>query len=1333
MNIKQWFLIVLMFLGCQGLIAQSGIERTVDSLHAVAKRYAFSDSLEAAQAVQQALEKLVLENFGRESRPWASALVNKARIAVLEKDTIGEHNYLKESIELFEKFGISHRDLGIAYNNFGVLHKNIYSDYNTASVFFSKALELKHIHKDDSSSYYLYLGNVGAVQSALEKYEEAVEVGRRCLRFFEDNLEDNMDNYLTISNNLAANLRTLGKYNEADQIYLKIKGVFEKRDQISHLEYASNLESLGDLYFFNYDNCSEEAEGFYLEALELYKKKLGEKSQEYLRCLFSLVLCNGQLNRYRIAENYLLEYESIISKLFGTKSVEYAQSISEIGSFYEVSDHIDQALEKYIEAAKILEINGLQNEPYFAKNLSGIAYLLNQVGKTEESIAKCRDCIMVCANNPDKNSVRLYYTDCLSTLVNIFVGKSQYLEAIPLLEEARKYYSIHFDGENDDYINILLTLANACNKSGLFEKAESLYLEIKLLMSNDNGLLLKNHISFVYGITDLYLRKGQVFEAEKVYLEALASLEEYPEEQLIDLFASAGAFYTDLGNFNDAEKLLLKAKNLISNHVGKETNSDAFALQRLGFLYSDLGRDLEAIFTLEEALFCYAKNVGVESPEYAECLGVLASAYRVNDEKKAEQLFLEAKSIMERNSLTAESEYDGILKNLAIFYYYTGHYQEAERLYIERINSYENELDKKTTDYADLLNNIAVLYTAMGKCDEAEMLLKEVRSIREVTTNRESTDFIKCFKNLASLYYAQDKFDAAIKMKDTTVLLVHKVLSESILFSSEKDMLEQSENFYSYLEDLPSYLHTGNGSNQVASLIYNDALFQKGFVQTTARRLNLRSSATPEADSINQQLKSCRYILSKEYIKPLEERKNVAELETKATELERQLARKVSGYAENISQVKWQQVQSALQPGEAAIEFIRFQVLLPAKKDSFMYAALVVKPGLEAPEYISLCEEKELDVLLLKGGVRKQDYVGRIYSTKERGIIEVGAEDKSVSVHQLLWKPLEPSLKDVNKVYYSNAGLMHRINHAAISITHDSTLADRYQLVQFGSTRSLVQPDKVENPNLNAVLMGGIQYDADSTALQTAVLQLDSFSYATRGELRFFRPDSTETYIESWDVLANTAKETTQIAATLKKFGFATNRLHGYDATEEAFHKLSSTGSSPRVIHIATHGFFLPDPKESFKEFEKNVYKQSDNPLIRSGLILAGGNHAWNTGKSIKPGFQDGILTAYEISQTNLSNTELVVLSACETGLGDIQGNEGVYGLQRAFKIAGVKYLIMSLWQVPDSHTSAFMTQFYKNWLENKMTIPDAFRQTQQEMRERFLDPYSWAGFVLIE
>ena len=136
--------------------------------------------------------------------------------------------------------------------------------------------------------------------------------------------------------------------------------------------------------------------------------------------------------------------------------------------------------------------------------------------------------------------------------------------------------------------------------------------------------------------------------------------------------------------------------------------------------------------------------------------------------------------------------------------------------------------------------------------------------------------------------------------------------------------------------------------------------------------------------------------------------------------------------------------------------------------------------------------------------------------------------------------------------------------------------------------------------------------------------------------------------------------------------------------------------------------------------------------MIRSGLILAGANPSWQ-GVEPPAGKEDGILTAYEISQMNLSSTELVVLSACETGLGDVEGNEGVYGLQRAFKIAGAKYLMMSLWQVPDEETSEFMTTFYREWLGGK-TIRQAFRQTQQAMRENYpREPFLWAGFVLVE
>ena len=146
-----------------------------------------------------------------------------------------------------------------------------------------------------------------------------------------------------------------------------------------------------------------------------------------------------------------------------------------------------------------------------------------------------------------------------------------------------------------------------------------------------------------------------------------------------------------------------------------------------------------------------------------------------------------------------------------------------------------------------------------------------------------------------------------------------------------------------------------------------------------------------------------------------------------------------------------------------------------------------------------------------------------------------------------------------------------------------------------------------------------------------------------------------------------------------------------------------------------------------------HTIKSADNPLIRSGLILAGGNYAWQKGEPFRPWMEDGILTAYEIVPMDLSSTELVVLSACESGLGDIDGNEGVYGLQRAFKIAGVRYIIMSLWQVPDAATVELMTRFYTHLLKHHQSVRKSLLQAQKEMRMDGYDPYQWAGFVLIE
>jgi CHAT domain-containing protein len=257
------------------------------------------------------------------------------------------------------------------------------------------------------------------------------------------------------------------------------------------------------------------------------------------------------------------------------------------------------------------------------------------------------------------------------------------------------------------------------------------------------------------------------------------------------------------------------------------------------------------------------------------------------------------------------------------------------------------------------------------------------------------------------------------------------------------------------------------------------------------------------------------------------------------------------------------------------------------------------------------------------------------------------------------------------------------------------------------------------------VLYGDINYDTDSTALK--IMANAQATYTS--EVNFFSRGAYSV-TNSWNPLPGTKKEVTAIA----KF-YSSKKVKSFTgnaATEESFKSLS--GKSPSVIHLATHGFFFSNLTDStiVKDFTYiDKFKRNDNPLLRSGLILAGANLRWRNGKAIK-GLDDGILTSYEISLLDLTRTNLAILSACETGLGDIEGSEGVYGLQRAFKMAGLEYLVMSLWKVPDIETAEFMQEFHRNIFLSQ-TVTDAFYHAQSTMKNKYQSqPYKWAAWVLV-
>jgi CHAT domain-containing protein len=328
-----------------------------------------------------------------------------------------------------------------------------------------------------------------------------------------------------------------------------------------------------------------------------------------------------------------------------------------------------------------------------------------------------------------------------------------------------------------------------------------------------------------------------------------------------------------------------------------------------------------------------------------------------------------------------------------------------------------------------------------------------------------------------------------------------------------------------------------------------------------------------------------------------------------------------------------------------------------------------------------------------------------------------------------LWKPIENAIKDKKRIYISPDGIYNTINIGAIVQPNGRLLMEDYDIRIVTSARDLIEQKEKKNYENTAVLVGNPTFNL-AAPKQTALAANYTRSY-------------TETPLFAWPTLTrgsiaplpNTKAEVENIGKILQAKGFKTQTLLGDQALEEAVKAVKS----PRILHIATHGFFEADvtKKDSLQADDFmgiQRAKAAENPLLRSGLLLAGAENYLKT-KKLSNDHENGILTAYEAMNLDLENTELVVLSACETGLGEIKNGEGVYGLQRALRIAGAQSVLMSLAKVPDATTKILMEAFYENWLTKGMNKHEALKQAQLTVRKmpQYAAPVNWAAFVLVE
>ena len=894
----------------------------------------------------------------------------------------------------------------------------------------------------------------------------------------------------------------------------------------------------------------------------------------------------------------------------------------------------------------------------------------------------------------------------------------QYAKALPF---ARQQYASTSGLEENDTIRIAAVYDMGFDyyQLGEYDSAAVYFARACKAYKNLYGEVSFKYTGCLNDLASAYKNSGKYETAENLYLQTLFLKKAFNGEDsgyAISL-NQLGLLYLSLGKYNKAEQLFLKECTIFKK-TGEKTAAYAMAAGNLALLYSGVGNYARAEQLQQKALDIRKETLGEKHPMYALALSNLGSlAAKLGNYAKADSFQTIALALFKQALRETHPQYLKGLHNLGVNSTNLKNYAAAETFYKKALEGWKNVYGEDDVDYLLMSDALSALYAKMGRKEIAERLFLQSLARYDKLQMLQHPYRLDLLYRIIDIYLDSNNPTAAQKYLAEAMLLENKALLDKLDFLSETELLFYLQKRTQALALAAPYLFLlQNQSPGILKAAFNNRLLFTGIAVQNVKNLTTQLSTSKDSTlaRVWKEYQNNRSLLNKLLSIPIAKRTVKADsLNEIANQQEKALLRMSADYRKMKEQLNttWEDVRNNLEPGEAAIEFVRFNDYNSTSTGAASYAAMLVRAQDTMPRFIKLFEEKQL-VAALTTFAYKSPVRG------EKTAVHV-AKGKTVSqnVYKLVWQPLEPYLAKTKKVFFSPDGILHQLAFAAIPYRKDSFLCDKYSLIQLSSTRQIaVQENKLPLNNTIA-LFGGINYNKQSTD-SSNIIANDLYAYA------YQQNRGVET--DSFRFLPNTFKEVSVIKKEMSPANKMTVLFTGADATEQAFRQLGGNGS-PEIIHFATHGFTLPDT--SINTDGANSFQLSANPLLRCGLVMAGGNKGWKG--TAAPDEDDGILTGLEISSVPLPNTELVVLSACETGLGQLVGSEGVFGLQRAFKLAGANYVMASLWQVPDKETAEFMEHFYKEWLSGK-TIRQAFLNTQHALRKKYA-PYYWAGFTLVQ
>lgn len=860
-------------------------------------------------------------------------------------------------------------------------------------------------------------------------------------------------------------------------------------------------------------------------------------------------------------------------------------------------------------------------------------------------------------------------------------------------------------GRESDKILVWQKIASVkkslCDRNGSYKA----YNEA-LALARKNGKVAEE-MKILEGLWKLSTATGNL-ERAKIYTASMDSLAEVSTDAGLKYiyYNLKGDEARGRNDYNLAEQWFLRGMD-IAEEMNRKTLSSALerSCKNLSELYAAAGRYDDALKYSRKALDEFRRIVlPAESGYYLPYMDI-AKIYKLKGEKEScfaciDSLFLSEPRMEEPK----ECHY--LYTTRASCYAAFGDYSAALADYQKADEILARKYPQSDKDRIDLMALIGGMEHQLGHYAESERWYKLYAEHTKKLYGENSMEYIDALLFLANAEGFSEQIDAGCRDYISAATILKERMKKHISYMSVTERESLWEKVSSLFMSMTPYaLKAELYQTPFTKSCYDALVLSKSFLLESERSLFDVVKKEGTDDDIRDYM---RLSLMKNQIKEMEKNygqfsDSILDLSQRADRLANYLANRCRGFARmtDFMDIDYEVVKQTLKPNETLLDFTDFMSKSAGRK----YAVYIINKTDENPLVKPLFAERQIDSL----GIARPD----MYYDK----------DYAPEVLKLLWEPLKAHIAEGSTVYYVPSQLLFQISLESLPLADGSLLGSHYNFVRLSSARELVKAQKrvLSSRPQSAVLYGGLQYDLQPTAMIEQAKKYDL------SDLLVMRGDNTVRGDSLFRELPGSKREVIEIESILQARKWQVTPYVGMEGTEESF--LNMHGKAPQVLQIATHGFYYtPDRAETV-----NYLKGYSDAMSLSGIVLSGGNAAW-LGKVLPDGVLDGILTANNIARLDLSGTEMVVLSACQSGRGKATP-EGLYGLQRAFKKAGVGTMVMALWNVSDKVATDFMITFYERlaskqcrWNKRK-----AFERAKSVIRDKYPDPFHWAAFVMLD